>query len=242
MRALERSEPARWSAADDEPDSADELDLGSRRWCVDAGDTLECLTTEEVWSELGAGRISTETRIWREGFGAWLEVASVAELAPAPPLEEESERVSIPERSESRPLRAAPRATVDPHGYPRRPRSVGPPAPTAGHAAAEESPAHRGRSPAALSKHRVFFAAALSKHRVFFATALSKHRVFFAAAALTACSMFGGAAIVHVAARPEIPRARRAAVDVAELATRLAQRVEAGALEREAAWWRARWR
>ncbi|MSP26373.1 MAG: hypothetical protein EXR75_14710 [Myxococcales bacterium] len=188
------------------------------------------MSTEEVWGELEAGRISTETRVWRDGFNTWLEVARVAELEDAfvaeragspvgkQPSEPDIERVSVPERSESRPCKLTRRNAA--HSAPAQDVTFGTRSAPADIAPANAFVARRSR-PAWLAPEL---------------------RVFVTAFVISAGAMLTGAALLTGLARSEVPRVRRVAIDVAEHANQVADRAQAQALERETAWWQARWR
>lgn len=72
------------------------------RWCVDDGASIACLTSRELWDAVTAGRVSTEVRVWREGFGHWHALGEILDA---------EERVTVPERSEIR-VRAQPLRTM----------------------------------------------------------------------------------------------------------------------------------
>lgn len=74
-------------------DSGEELALPliSPEWCVDLGAALQTMSTFELWTALATGRVTHETRVWREGMECWTAAAELADLACAVPDVDELE-------------------------------------------------------------------------------------------------------------------------------------------------------
>jgi hypothetical protein len=198
-------------------DDGEGLDDPDEPWCVDLGVRLECMSAIQIWKALGAGRIDSTTKVWRDGCSHWLPIAAVPELAEAGGSEEHDGATtaggSIPERSEIR--RRQPSAPE-----PQAVLSGPPPAP----AATALAWLTRWLRPAN-------------------ATRLGRMLRLAPVLGLLSGLVVGTAWLVWPPAeRTEVPGLRRVAVDVAARSRLHAERARETVLRRERAWWRARWR
>jgi hypothetical protein len=196
------------------------------RWCVDAGSSIDCMSTRQVWMALAQGKLDPSTPVWREGFGHWLSISEVVELTQ----DEEDARITVPEQSEIRVRKQSLELTPTPDDeHDAQPLPLVRPArirtafarlitaPSRGVAqlrSAWRRPRTRGRLAALLG---------------------------VALGAATALSIWAGIAAWR-RAHPTLPRVQRVVVDVVDRARFVSAQADARATEDERAWWRERWK
>jgi hypothetical protein len=97
-------------------------------WCVDLGDTIECMNSVQIWTALAAGKLTPEVKVWRDGHPCWLPIADVDELTCEPEHDDPFD-VSTPSTSQVVP-RTRPRwsSSGAPSESPSQPPSSQPPA------------------------------------------------------------------------------------------------------------------
>jgi hypothetical protein len=91
----------RWS---DQADEADKLvaftlsnlfddgdDHRDDPWCVDLGDSIVCMTSDEIRRAVHADELSTDVKVWRDGRGHWHAISLVDELCAEPVAEPETQ-------------------------------------------------------------------------------------------------------------------------------------------------------
>lgn len=111
-------------------------------WCVDRGETLDALTTCDLWLALARGDVTPQTKVWREGMPYWDQVANVPEFALAMP---DASVWGPASQKAATPPETAPVSAVRPAGSTLE---------TAAHAAPEaEEAAHREHPHAASHEH-----------------------------------------------------------------------------------------
>ena len=193
------------------------------KWCVDDGRAITCMTTRELSHALVEGRITPETRVWRDGFGHWHPIGDLCQLV------RDDDEVNVPEQSEIR-LRARFADTL----------------PIEPDLEQQTRPARGLRL--RVRRLRTGFSwprARMPRWRTMVAVVSRTSWLATVAGvtvgALAALAIWGALALWFVA-HPQVPRAGYIGATVADKARKVATHARERSADAERAWWRARWK